>query len=69
MIGEFTPPTFGPTEFKTLLVLLGLTLAVLQEQLLGELEETSLLLLMCFQALIAVGIIQLVLSLIMRSSR
>lgn len=64
MIGEFTLATFGPTEFKTLLVLLGLTLVALQEQLLGELEETSLLLLMCLQALIAVGIIQLVLSLI-----
>ena len=59
MIGEFALASFGPTEFKTLLVVYGLCLAVMNGHPLA-----SRIALGFYIILIAVGIIQLVVSLV-----
>ena len=62
MTGEFTLSTFGPTEFKTLLVIYGLTLALLVRLAVRSIEPVQLAL-WFMVALIAVGITQLLINL------
>jgi phosphatidylglycerophosphate synthase len=61
MIGEFTLARFGPTEFKTLLVVYGIVLSVVVSRGSAVRAETIALLFLC--ALLAVGVIQLLVQL------
>ncbi len=61
MIGEFTLNRFGPTEFKTLLVLLGLSQATLV--CLDKTEAAPLVAFWFVAALVAAGMVQLLVSL------
>jgi archaetidylinositol phosphate synthase len=67
LLGEFTLASFGPTEFKSLLVLYGLGLAVLPAG--WRLTDTSeQIAFAAFAVMLAVGILQLVVNL-MRAVR
>jgi phosphatidylglycerophosphate synthase len=63
MIGEFTLATFGPTEFKTLLVVYGLALTALTFQPIPNLPPQRFALWFMY-ALLAVGLVQLIVNLI-----
>ncbi len=58
MVDEFTLARFGPTEFKSLLVMLSLTLSGMV--MFKHLDSAAKLLVGCFTLLIAAGVIQLV---------
>ena len=62
LIGEFTLNSFGPTEFKTLLVLYGLFLAAGLKQLINV--DVNLVAYWWFVALLGIGVLQLVIGLI-----
>lgn len=64
MLGEFTLAAFGPTEFKTLLVLYGIVLAGLVAATPSESPLPAQVALWGFIAIIAVGAIQLLANLI-----
>lgn len=61
LIGQFTLSRFGPTEFKTVLAILGLTLAVLAWLQPDLAQQTALI---TYGALILLGLIQLPIQLI-----
>ena len=62
LIGEFTLASFGPTEFKTLLVIYGLLLTVLKKNLVPGLDtQTAALWWLVF--LLGIGIVQLLVNL------
>jgi archaetidylinositol phosphate synthase len=63
MIGEFTLAIFGPTEFKSLLVLYGLTLSMIVHRGTTGIAPQQLALWFMW-ILLAVGIVQLVVNLI-----
>ena len=63
MIGEFTLATFGPTEFKALLILYGLTLSLLTAGIIGGVDPQKIAT-WFFAILIAVGVAQLIRNLI-----
>ena len=62
MIGEFTLATFGPTEFKSLLVLYGLF--QMGCQLTGNAELAQQTAFYSFAALLGVGLVQLLVGLV-----
>ena len=64
LIGEFTLASFGPTEFKTLLVLYGLLLAALTQGWIAGLEAGRVAL-WWFVILLSIGILQLVINLLL----
>jgi len=61
MVDEFTLASFGPTEFKSLLVLMGLVLSFLAS--LGRTQVATNLLFWFFAILLVVGFVQLILGL------
>ena len=61
MVDEFTLASFGPTEFKTLLVLVGITLSVMSAR--GMSTQATALLFWFYAVLLVVGILQLVVGL------
>jgi phosphatidylglycerophosphate synthase len=63
MIGEFTLAAFGPTEFKTLLVLYGLIISLLVQRPVTAVAPQQLAL-WFLGILIAVGIVQLLINLV-----
>ncbi len=63
MVGEFTLARFGPTEFKSLLVLLGLYLAVTVKQTTKSEATAAQTVYWCVFALFIAGVVQLLISL------
>lgn len=61
MVDEFTLASFGPTEFKTLLSVMGLVLSVMTLQ--GKTGSATTLLFWFFAILLTVGIFQLIIGL------
>jgi phosphatidylglycerophosphate synthase len=64
MLGEFTLSSFGPTEFKSLLVMYGIVLALLPESWRFSGVATTVAL-VSLSVMLAIGGIQLILNLIM----
>ena len=63
LIGEFTLASFGPTEFKTLLVIYGLFLAALTVNLIPALNSGTVAF-WWFVILLGIGIVQLLINLV-----
>lgn len=63
LTGEFTLASFGPTEFKSLLVLYGLSLALWSSDLIPA-ADPEMFALWFLAALIAVGLVQLIVNLV-----
>jgi archaetidylinositol phosphate synthase len=65
MIGEFTLARFGPTEFKTLLVIYGIVAALCSGNMLGSKTAAQSIAYWFYLALLVVGVIQLLVNLVM----